>query len=124
MTKSEVEMKKIAFLAAGLMVFATACGDDQIPEDAINNGDSDLHAVINGAEDVEIKCVAMDGFIASWDGIAQPRFMDPLCLGVYRADGVVNDAQFKLYVQYLAAIESGDGELAYDLASQLILAMP
>ena len=132
----------ITLVVIGGALFLNSCGLEEGKETERGRGDTAVDHVNQGHMDlamemgdgflgVGIKCVGpTTSFLTSTKGNGgaggptQPVFMDPFCLGVYEVDGTVNQDQFSRYIKYLSAVQSGEGEKAASLATELINAAP
>ncbi len=141
MIRNRIKPRPARLLLLVVMTGVIAVGCAEEHETERGRGDSGVKHVNQGSMDLAIemgdgflnvghKCVGPTGYLTSTKGdgnagaLTSPVFMDPFCLGVYDVDGAVNQQQLALYVQYKAALESGNGELASNLASQLIANAP
>lgn len=129
----------LAIIAIGFSL--SSCGLKENHETERGRGDTTVDHVNQGAMELGIemadgylnyglKCVGVTGFSSSTKGkgdagsIGEREFMDPFCLGVYETDGSINANQFDLYIEYQAAIASGNGEKAAALANELVANAP
>ena len=131
----------VAMCFVALVAAISSCGFQEDKATERGRGDTEVSHINQGKTDLSVemgdgflnvgqKCFGVTAYFSTAKGdgnagsMSEPKFMDPFCLGVYAEDGSVNDNQLKLYVEYTAALNTGNGEQAASLAAELIANAP